>query len=331
MARAVVCAFFISAAVAQQVTLLPAPAVSFPAETDSNSPAFWNDQGLVLYNSTGLGPIRSAGADQYHLWDSEPVTLGSTHRPYWIEATWTDADGTVFAWYHHEPGGLCGKARVTAPEIGALVSYDGGQTFYDLGIVLENGYGIDCSSPNGFFGGGNGDFTVVLGPWHRFFYFLFSNYGGPVEEQGVAIARMPFEQRFSPVGAVHKYYQNRWQEPGIGGSVTPIFPAGVSWQEAQTDAFWGPSVHWNSYLNKFVMLLNHSCCSPGWPQEGIYVSFSDSLATPSAWTAPAKILEGGGWYPQVLGRRPDGTDKLAGHSARFYLYGVSNWEIIFDK
>ena len=322
---------FLGAACAQQATLRPTSTLSYPSSTDSNSPSFWSGSDLVLYNSTGNGPIRSTGADQFLLRDSERVVLGSAHRPYWIEATWVDQDGTVFAWYHHEPQGLCGKVSLTAPEIGALVSYDAGRTFYDLGIVLANGYPINCSSPNGYFGGGNGDFTVVLGPEHRYFFFLFSNYGGPVEEQGVASARMPFAARFNPVGTLQKFYQGEWREPGIGGRVTPVFPASTSWEDPETDAFWGPSVHWNTYLNKFVMLLNHACCYPGWPQEGVYVSFSGTPGKPRSWTPPVKILDGGGWYPQVQGFRPDGTDRLAGHVARFYLYGVSNMEIVFDK
>jgi hypothetical protein len=259
------------------------------------------------------------------------VAQGAVLRPYWIEATWTDEDGSIFAWYHHEPAGLCGTSRLTAPEIGALVSSDGGQSFLDLGIVQRSGYGIDCSSLNGYFGGGNGDFTVLLNRRENCFYFLFSNYGGPLEEQGIAIARMPFERRRNPVGAVEKYFQGRWHEPGISGRVTPVFPAAVSWQSEATDAFWGPSVHWNSYLNKYVMLLNHSCCTAGWPQEGVYVSFSDSLSNPEGWSAPVRIVDGGSWYPQVIGRRPDGTDKFAGHEARFYMFGISTWEIVFDK
>ena len=316
---------------AQKVTLDPAPQLVLPAEVDSNSPAFWNGQELVLYNSTGLYKVRSSGPDQSHLANPQVVTLGATHLPYWIEATWMDADGTLLAWYHHEPGGLCGKTRITAPEIGALVSYDKGQSFYDLGIVLKSAYPVDCSSPNGYFGGGNGDFTVVLSRDRAYFYFLFSNYGGSQQEQGVAVARMPFSRRMSPVGAVEKYYESGWREPGIDGLVTPIFAAAASWQIPETDAFWGPSVHFNSYLNKFVMLLNRSCCSPGWPQEGIYVSFNDFLSDPSAWTAPVKILDGVPWYPQVIGRRPNGTDKLSGKTARLYVFGVSNWEIVFDK
>lgn len=329
------CSFVVClAGLAQTVQVQPATPIPFPAPTDSNSPALRIGGQLVVYNSTGSGPIRSSGPVQASLNQSEPVVLGpSTHHPYWIEATWQDADGTILAWYHHEPGNICPGSRLTTPQIGALLSYDGGQTFTDLGIILENGYPPDCFAQNGYFAGGNGDFTVVLGRNGEYFYFLFSNYGGPVEQQGVAAARLPFRLRYAPFGAVEKYYQGAWLEPGLGGQVTPILPVNVAWDLANTDAFWGPSVHYNIYLDKFVMLLNRSCCEPEWPQEGVYVSFNSALANPEGWSAPVKILDGSEawWYPQVIGYPPNGTDKLAGRTARLYSNGVSNWEITFEK
>lgn len=317
---------------AQHAELQPTFPVNFPAQTDSNSPALWTGGEFVLFNSTGMGPVRNSGSDQFHLFDSQPVVLGSSiHVPYWIEATWTDDDGTILAWYHHEPPHVCGGAGLTAPQIGALVSSDGGRSFYDLGIILESGYPVDCSSQNGYFAGGHGDFSVVLNRSRSYFYFLYSNYSGPPEAQGVAAARLPFYRRYDPFGAVEKFYDGRWQEPGLGGQVTPIFPVTVDWQRPDTDSFWGPSVHWNSYLDKYVMLLNHSCCSPGWPQEGVYISYNNSLANPAGWSVPEKILDGGWWYPQVLGRGPGETDKLAGRIARLYVYGVSNFRIVFFR
>ena len=335
LGRGVVWLALCGIASAQQVRVQPASPIAFPAETDSNSPALWIQNQLVLFNSTGIEPIRSWGATQSALTQSEPVVLGpSIHHPYWIESTWQDFDGTILAWYHHEPPGVCGKSNLTAPQIGALMSTDGGQSFSDLGIILESGYPVDCSSQNGYFAGGNGDFSVLLGRNRRYFYFLFSNYGGPAEAQGVALARLPFDRRYTPFGAVEKFNSGNWLEPGIGGQVTPIFPVTVPWNQSNTDAFWGPSLHFNTYLNKFVMLLNRSCCGPGWPQEGVYVSYNSNLSDPAGWTPPVKILDGATdgvwWYPQVIGHAPMGTDKIAGKNARLYVYGVSNWELTFD-
>ena len=313
---------------AQTIQILPAPEVRFPSVTDSNSPAIWKGGQLVLFNAMGT-PFRSHGADQLKLGDTTQVNFGPGQpTPLWIEAAWVDSDGTVFAWYHHEPPGLCPGTSLTAPKIGAMISHDGGLSFQDLGFVLVSGGPIDCKAQNGYFAGGNGDFAVVLDGGKQFFYFFFSNYGGDLASQGVAVARMPFASRFSPVGALTKYYKGGFTEPGIGGKVTPIYPARVSWASAQADAFWGPSIHWNTAIKKYVMLLNHACCGPYWPQEGVYLSISPDLAVPAHWPTPTKILSGVGWYPQVLGEGANETDRRAGARSRLYVYGDSKWELV---
>ena len=63
----------------------------------------------------------------------------------------------------------------------------------------------------------------------------------------------------------------------------------------------------------------------------MYVSFNPSPVNPASWSEPVKIVDGGGWYPQVIGFAPSGTDSLAGSTARFYMYGRSHWEIVFQK
>jgi hypothetical protein len=79
------------------------------------------------------------------------------------------------------------------------------------------------------------------------------------------------------------------------------------------------------------MLLNHSCCTPGWPQKDVRIAFNPDLANPSGWSVPEVILDGGGWYPQVLGLGPEGTDTVAGKVARLYMYGASTARISFEK
>ncbi len=303
-----------------------------PAQVDSNSPVYWHDGEIHIINSAGA-PILSRGSGQLLHLVSEAILIDSQdHFPMWIEAAWVDQDGTVFAWYHHEPGGVCPGRDLTTPQIGALISYDGGRSFRDLGLVLTSGDPPDCSAKNGFFAGGHGDFSVILDREQQYFYFFFGNYGGEASAQGIGIARMAFEDRFNPVGAVWKYYQGEWQQPGLGGRMTPIFPVGTPWQRADANAFWGPSVHWNTYLQTYVLLLNHACCEPGWPPAGIYVTFNPDISDPWGWTVPKKIMDRPpGYYPQVVGLLPGETDTLAGQVARFYLHGYSGWEIVFTR
>ncbi len=320
---------------AQRVEVRPAPLVFMPAPVDSNSPAFWRDGQLVILNSVGL-VLTTSGRDQFYMEDDTTDRIDvetAKNTPLWIEAVWVDTDGTMFAWYHHEPGGLCAGSSLTAPKIGALVSHDYGRSFIDLGIVLESGDPLDCRALNGFFAGGHGDFSVIPDRKNQYFYFLFTNYTGDPAGQGVAVARMAFEDRFTPVGNVYKYYQGDWAEYGLGGRVTAVFPAKTRWERANADSFWGPSVHWNTHLNTFVVLLNRACCQPRWPQEGIYVAFNPDLSKPFGWTEPRKILSdvgfSPGYYPQVLGMGPGETDSVAGKTARLYVHGLSYWELAF--
>ena len=205
--------------------LRPAPPLTLPAPVvDGNSPGFWQDGRLRVYTSTGV-PISMSGADLFGLQESSPpVVEPADHYPLWIEAVWPDDDGTVYAWYHHETTHVCVGNDLALPRIGALVSTDGGSTFRDLGIVLSSSDPPDCNAKNGFFASGHGDFSVILDQNREYFYFLFTNYGGPASSQGVAIARMAFRDRTSPVGAVAKFYLSDWSEPGYRRHADPLSP-----------------------------------------------------------------------------------------------------------
>lgn len=321
---------------AQQATLRDAPAVFMPGEIDGNSPSFWYQDRLRLFTSIGR-PIRINEADsQFGEWASADAEVGDMRDlAIWIEAAWVDDNGVVLGWYHHEPGGLFDDWTLTAPKIGAVISFDGGQTIHDLGIVLESGDPLDADARNGAFAGGHGDFSVVLDRQRQYFYFVFTNYGGPEDTQGIVMARMAFEDRFAPAGRVFKYHRGEWNEPGLGGQVSAIFPATRAWHHPDPDSFWGPAVHWNTHLNSYVMLLNRAAVK-GWRQEGIYVSFARDLGNPESWQTPVKILSRdafrhwGTHYPQVIGIEAGETDTIAGRVARMYVSGGSEWEIVFS-
>jgi len=247
----------------------------------------------------------------------------------WIESAWVDADGTIFAWYHHEPPGLCPGSDLTAPVIGAAVSRDGGKTFEDLGIVARAFDPINCQAANGFFGSGHGDFSVVLDQAGEYFYFVFTTYGGPRESQGLGLARLPFEARFAPAGAVKKYFEGAWEEPGLDGRVTPILRPPIGWETENPVAYWGPSVHWNYSIGRYVVLMSRTCCEPRWPQEGVYLTMNADLANPEGWSEPLRLWGGGDWYPQVIGLAPGDRSDYAGADTRIFIRGRSTLELVF--
>jgi hypothetical protein len=335
----------VTGGVIPQFELIPAPPVELPSAVDSNSSAFWRfsqGQNRLHILTSWENPTLSVGLSVQRLRWSWPVRFSNVvNGGRWIEAVLEDGDGTLYGYYHNEPLGLCGVAiNKTAPRIGAVRSLDGGFSWEDLGIILEVPLNtLDCFTPNGYFAGGIGDFSVILDEQHNDAYFFFSTYWGDAARQGVAVARMPWAQRNTPQGNLALWDGYVWRSsPASGWRIRrwffepqPIFPAAMSWHDPSgwVDAFWGPSIHWNTYLNQYVMLLNRAADS-SWLQEGIYISFSPVLDDPSQWTTPIKIMEGGDWYPQVIGlARDQGTDKLAGSTARFFMRGRSDYFLVF--
>jgi hypothetical protein len=318
-----------------------ADTITMPAKTvDGNSPAFRDAEGILhVYTSTGAEPTRMSGRSVAELAvDAQsPSVEPADHYPVWIESVWKDEGGKIYAWYHHEPDAntICGSRKLTAPMIGALVSTDGGVTFQDLGPVLTAGDQPNCSAQNGFFAGGHGDFSVILDRKRHYFYFLFTNYAGSAAHQGVAIARMAFEDRAHPTGKVFKHFLGQWSEPGLGGLITPVFPATTSWDRSDADSFWGAAVHWNTALESYVVVMNRACCKTNWPQEGIYITFNADLANPAGFTRPEKIVDARdigfapGYYPQIFGMGEGETDSLVGAEARLFIKGVSKWRMAF--
>ncbi len=309
-----------------------------PGDVDCNSAAHWDGDQLFMFYSTGH-PFRPVGSDLFRLsrpstrvrFDNE-ATWKEGGR--WIEATYKAPDGRLFMWYHNEPPIAGGK---TAPRIGQMVSTDNGLNWHDQGLILVAPEGSNNpDSANFYFIGGNGDFCVNPDRHKEDLYFFISTYNQDIAQQGIAVARMKVSDLGDPVGKVFKYHDGTWSQPGLGGLVTPIFRVQVDWHRADVDAFWGPSVHWNTHLKTFVMLLNRAK-DKNWAQEGIYISFNPRPDDPAGWSWPKKIveaddLEKSKWYPQVMGldAAAGETDKLAGKTARLFVAGISKWELVFS-
>ena len=319
---------------------------------DSNSPAVWDltDGVLRLFVITSFAgrPSTAGGRSLTQLGASEEASL----EPWpgggvWMEAVIPDVDGTWYGYYHNEmpASAVCPGSDKVIPRIGAARSRDRGRTWEQLGIILEAPAGaFTCGTTNVFFVNGVGDFSVQLDAESRDLYFFFSQYERSMAQQGIAAARLAWADRDDPVGKLMVWRTRAWLPAAravtMGGEVawtylpgTPIFPVSDGWHDegTKTDAFWGPSVHWNSYLQMYVMLLNRAKDTK-YNQEGIYVAYSPGLDDPRIWPVPVKILNGGSWYPQVVGLdEGTGTDKVAGEWARFFMAGTSQYLIHFTR
>jgi hypothetical protein len=321
------------------IDLIETEPYKLPAAADCNSPCWWSEDGFRILTSTGH-PALSSGPNLKGL-----VRLGEiTYTAWrdggrWIESVHQELNGILLGWYHNEPAHFipdqyqAGRQfPMTSPFIGAVISYDNGLSWDDLGLIITGGPDtLNLEERNYWFAGGNGDFSVILDRDGKYFYFLFGTYYKDVAQQGISLARLPFEYRFNPVGKVEKWYQGEWQENGLNGRVTPIIPVNSSWYSPNPDTFWGPSVHWNTYLQQYVILMNRAI-DPRWKQDGIYVSITPDLSEPASWSVPQRLLETSGWYPQVIGcdETRHETERESGAEARLFVQGTSNHLLRFS-
>jgi len=338
--------------ISPQAKLVSASRIRLTGEVDSNSPVVWDLVGGVAHmfvmTSYAGQPSTAQGSSVTQLGPARPSTL----EPWpgggvWMESVVPDVDGTWYGYYHNEipADAVCPGNNKVIPRIGAARSTDHGETWEQLGIVLEApASAFACDTSNEFFVNGAGDFSARLDPESRDVYFFFSQYERSTTQQGVAVARLAWADRDAPIGKVMVWRSRFWlpaaRVMGMGdeavwtyGAGVPIFATTDGWhdQGSATDAFWGPSVHWNTYLQMYVMLLSRAK-DTRYGQEGIYVSFSPKLSDPRLWSTPLKILDGGGWYPQVVGLEGGvGSDTTAGASARFFMAGTSQHLIQFSR
>jgi hypothetical protein len=109
-----------------------------------------------------------------------------------------------------------------------------GVTWQDLGLILTPRDGtVTCDTEHPVTNGGIGDFSVILdnsaAPEDHYVYFLFSSYGGDLDEQGISFARMRWIDRDEPLDRLTgeskaiKWDGAEWNAPGIGGRSEAIF------------------------------------------------------------------------------------------------------------
>ena len=116
-----------------------------------------------------------------------------------------------------------------------------------------------------------------------------------------------------------------WEYP----HATAIQPTTKPWHTGE-EATRSGSVHsLERSLQRHAMFLNRTV-GDSFGQEGIYVAFNRYLDDPLGWSTPYKIIDGGGWYPQVVGlEETRGSDAWASGTARFFMSGRSESLIEF--
>lgn len=274
------------------------------------------------------------------------------HGAVWFETMYkdsTDPGGqTLFALYHNEnypstlpydsstgegyldinwPQGLKGPETKTAVcRIGIMKSTDGGKSWIDKGIILQDYQPRMILRPhnNGInFAGGVGDPSAVAnGEW---LYIFYGEYGYPGEYaparydtvtewkgQCISLARIALKDLDNPAGKARRWSGSGFDAAGdgIGKPVDslqiPLSKGGGPASSPTALYHWGPSVSWNSYLNCWVMLMARAE-GPSWKGGAIYISFnlhadlSDGVNSQD-WSVPKLLIEKPGhivWYPSL--------------------------------
>jgi len=320
------------------VRLVHAPRLTLSTDVDSNIPMVWERvEGLWrLFAFTSINgiPSRHTGASLDRLQNGGRAALvPDPGHGVWIQSIVPDENGAWYGFYHHErPAEVCGRPDQFILRLGAARSRDHGRTWQDLGIILEAAPDtLACASPNRYVIGGVGDVSALLTPDRADLFLFFSQYSRHPAHQGVAVARLAWADRDAPVGRLTVWAGRAWipSRGEIAGA--PLVAVSKPWHDGSpdADAFWGPSIHWNHYLGRYVMLLNRAR-DEDFNSDGIYISYARSLRDPRQWSAPRKILDRPMWYPQVAGLDPaTGTDREAGRRARFFVHGRSEYYIDF--
>ena len=141
--------------------------------------------------------------------------------------------------------------------------------------------------------GGNGDHCVVRDKNGRWFCFYSEhNIRMAVSEDPVA----------SP-GTWFKYYEGYFNQPGLGGQGSPI-------DGLKSNPGGNPSVHYNSYLETWIMIYHT------WSGDLVYSS-SHNLVD---WENPVSLIQNQSieksWYPTIIGK----TNTVIGPNGTLY-YG----------
>jgi hypothetical protein len=319
------------------------------------------------------------------------------HGAVWFETIYQDAKDksgkTLFALYHNEnypetypyrsnnkkgyinknwPQGLTGeKTPAAVCRIGIMKSLDGGKSWQNKGIVLEDDQPRMILKPYNnavTFAGGVGDPSAIVSG--NYLYIFYGEYGypgnydtlgydGQKEYQGqcISIARIAIKDLENPAGKAFRWDGKSFTAPGdgIGKPIAslqiPINEGGGPASNVNSKFYWGPSVSWNNYLQSWVMLMAKSE-GASWKGSSIYISFNKNKVldekTAQSWSKPTLLLNKPAnivWYPslQPVGDKNAIKNKYTclsmGKEARLFYkvqtkdtsYYVSEYTINFGK
>lgn len=283
--------------------------------------------------------------------NAEPHSAG-LHGAVWFETVWQDPEDatghTLYALYHNEnypetlpwdpatgrgyrdedwPPGLKGDSSIQAvPRIGIMRSTDGGLSWEDRGVLLEDRDERMIRLPvnrNYCFPGGVGDPSAVANGDHLYVFYGEYAYPEPwravdwtaereAEGQCISVARIALADLDQPTGAARRWdgrdFGAAWD--GVGTSIPalriPFDEGGGAVSQGDHRFYWGPSVSWNEQLELWVMLMGR-VDGPYWVGDTVLLSLNPHRDLgvgdhAQDWSRPVPLLQRPGhtlWYPSL--------------------------------
>lgn len=336
-----------------RVMLTPAETVKLNGYQDCNIPGVWIDDKYRTFHGTfhkendPHGKSSGIYKEGNHVIEAMTSSISVPYRintsdgidrpgiGMWIESIYQSAPNnkTLYALYHNENNystindvGLVEHALGLDPNnlkdevlcgpiirIGLIKSVDGGATWDDLGIILQDDYMHFVILPHlvsGGYIGGTTDPSWINGKdGYMYIFYTEVSYpetydpktydpGKEASHQGICIARIPVGDLDKPFDESGNSKVLRWDgkgfnSPGIGGMSCPIpslkAPDASAVSQNLPHINWGPSVSWNKYLHAWTMTMTHAC-RRFLRSDYCYVSFnsSSSLSDPASWSRPAR-------------------------------------------
>lgn len=164
--------------------------------------------------------------------------------------------------------------------LGLAKSDDDGGTWQDLGLMISPNHPYNANGAIDI-----GDSSLVVTPGaessRKYFYVYFGS-----DTTFLSVARAPYEELLRAVfehdtgsptivsNLFFKYYNGAWDQPGIGGEQSELFPAVTG----ETDG--DPQVAWSAYRQRYIAIMDN----------GQYIAYGES-ADGLQWP-PMQVLLG---------------------------------------
>lgn len=286
---------------------------SYPIFPDGHIAVLWNgaDQWLMFwaefesYRTTGDGPYPE---NQTALSPATKVFgqrggSGWDNGGSWLNSVFRLSGDNLVGFYHAEDHWTTLNPEYRAwKSIGVTYSFDNGIT-WTPGQRIITAWKTRPNTPEW---GGAGDQSVIWDATNQRWVCFYQEQVENGEAQiHVAISYDPA----GGSGTWLKWDGGGFAAPGLGGKGEAI----AAFAERQGG---NPSVHWNSYLGRWIMVYG------GWDKIA-YISASDDLVH---WEVPRILttsdqFNGLAWYPTIIS---EGGDTMAGRTARLYYADIAD-------